>query len=114
MANHLTIGQQGEAIAAAHLVEQGYKIHGRNVRLGHDEIDIVAYGPIEKMLVFTEVKTRSQASLDYHPELNVSAVKRQRMIRAAHQWIDNTGYDGSWRMDIILVVKDQVVQHLQL
>ena len=33
-----------------------YEIRERNVRFKHDEIDIIAYDQVEKMIVFVEVK----------------------------------------------------------
>ncbi|MCL2670172.1 MAG: YraN family protein, partial [Syntrophaceae bacterium] len=49
-------GQQGEAVAAAHLGEQGYRIIDRNYRCRFGEIDLIALEG--ETLVFIEVKCR--------------------------------------------------------
>ena len=45
-------GQQGEALAAAYLLQQGYRIQQRNYRCRYGEIDIIAWD--EATLVFVE------------------------------------------------------------
>ncbi len=58
MAKHIKTGQLGEAKATEYLVSKGYQIVEQNWRWGKGEIDIIAWSP-EKILVFTEVKTRT-------------------------------------------------------
>ena len=65
MAHHLVVGKRGEEIALSYLRSLGYPIRGCNVRLGRDEIDIIAYDPKDRVIAFVEVKTRSRASADY-------------------------------------------------
>jgi putative endonuclease len=52
------IGIFGEDLALEYLVKKGYKIVDKNVRTGHQEIDIIAKDK-KNMLVFVEVKTRT-------------------------------------------------------
>ena len=50
------LGQEGEQLAAAYLLNKGYRILERNYRYHRNEIDIIAkHGQV---LCFVEVKTR--------------------------------------------------------
>lgn len=51
------LGNRGEKIANQYLLRSGYKIVGRNLKLGRQEIDIIA----QKIdwTIFVEVKTRT-------------------------------------------------------
>ena len=51
-----SLGHMGEESAALYLEKNGYEILGRNVYIGHYEIDIIAKN--DTHLVFAEVKTR--------------------------------------------------------
>ena len=51
-----SLGNMGEESAALYLQKNGYTILGRNVYVGHYEIDIIACN--DTHLVFAEVKTR--------------------------------------------------------
>ena len=108
-----TVGQKGEQIAYDFLVANGYKMYKRNVRIGHDEIDIIAYDPSDKCLVFTEVKTRSNASNFFNPMLNIDTKKRRAMFRAARLFNAYHDYNGAYRLDVISVVGNTVTEHLQ-
>lgn len=55
------IGKIGEDLAADFLTKKGYKIIDRNVKIGYQELDVVALEKNE--FVFIEVKTRT--SLKY-------------------------------------------------
>lgn len=57
MDNRRSLGDRGEALAAASLKKQGYKILERNYRTPLGEIDLVARH--RGALVFIEVKTRT-------------------------------------------------------
>ena len=91
-------GSQGEALAVRHLLRQGMNVLDRNVRLGRDEIDIVAFDPFDRCVAFVEVKLRTHGA-DYHPSLNMTRHKRRVMLRAARRWVSDRGYDGGYRLD---------------
>jgi putative endonuclease len=80
---------------------------GRNVRLGHDEIDVVAFDPLDRVVAFVEVKTRARGER-YRPELNMTSKKRSRMLRAARRWVSDHGYDGGYRLDAAYVSDSRV------
>ena len=104
-------GSRGEDTALAYLRSIGYKYHARNVRLGRDEIDLVLYDPVDQVMVFAEVKSRSSFDADYAPELNVTHGKKQKMHRAAQRWVDAKHYEGGWRLDVVLVADNRVIDH---
>ncbi len=113
MSENFLVGQKGEDIAAHYLLSMGYNILGRNVRMGRDEIDIVAHDPADDVIVFAEVKTRSQDSQDFPPELNIHWYKKQRLIRSARTWVNAHHYDRGYRMDLVSVAKGRVIEHLK-
>lgn len=109
---HIRTGQKGEDSAARFLERIGYRVMGRNVRVGkHDEIDLIAYDPFDRVLVFCEVKTRSKNESEYHPEINLTWQKRRNMARAARRWVDLHAWEGGYRMDTLYVSGTWVMDH---
>ena len=54
-------GDDGEAMAAAHLEAQGWTMLARNLRLGRDELDLVAVDPgPPRTMVVVEVRRRGR------------------------------------------------------
>src|SRR6476620_10476728 len=110
--NHLTLGQLGEAYAAAHLEQNGYRLVAANFTLpvGRNrreavitaELDLVAYdGPV---LCFVEVKTR-KSDWFASPEANVDRHKRRQIARAAREYRQMFGIqDEPYRYDVVTVV----------
>jgi putative endonuclease len=73
------LGQRAELAVADYLFALGFDLLGRNVRLGHLELDVVArQGPL---LVVAEVRTRGQGSFMSAFE-SVSRSKRRRLSLA--------------------------------
>ncbi len=107
------VGQKGEAVAADYLQSLGYRVEQRNVMLGHDEIDLIALDPVDEVLVFAEVKTRSRFSSTYPPALAADKRKRERLRRSARRWIDEHAFDGGYRIDLISVANGRVVDHVR-
>lgn len=106
------VGMSGEAVAERHLRMQRYRIIGRNVRVGaHDEIDIIAFDPVDRVLVFAEVKSRARKHPDYTPDLNMTWRKRRSVSRAARTWIAERNYDGGYRLDLLCVADNAVTEH---
>ena len=97
----LSLGEQGERIAARHLRWRGYRILARNVRLGAYEIDILAREG--DTIVFVEVKTR-EAGDAVGPEENVGPDKRDHVRRAARYYRAHYGdADAYYRFDVVAV-----------
>jgi putative endonuclease len=75
---------RGERIAARHYRLRGYRILGANVRVGANEVDLVARRG--RRLVFVEVKER--AGTTHGGGIGaVDREKRRRVRRAAASWL---------------------------
>lgn len=98
----LTLGEQGERLAARHLRRQGYKIVALRRRLRYGEFDIIAVDG--ERIVFVEVKTRRGEQLA-RPAIAVNAERRQRMTRAALAYMKSHDLlDYQARFDIVEVL----------
>lgn len=104
-------GDDGEIAALGYLRARGYKILGRNVRLVKDEIDIIAFDPFDRCVVFAEVKARARKTSEYSPGMRLDARKKAAMSRAAQKWITKKNYHGGYRIDAILVADGKVMDH---
>jgi len=76
-------GDAAEALVAGRLEAAGWRILGRQVRVGRAELDIVAVDPATPArLVIVEVRSRTRRDFGL-PEETVRASKRLRLRRAA-------------------------------
>ena len=77
-------GRAAEEAAARYLIKAGWRLLGRNVRVGRGELDIVARrGPV---LAIVEVKARRTNTCGA-PEDAVGAAKRRQVARLAELWL---------------------------
>lgn len=104
------LGAQGEDLAARYLIEHGYRILARNVKLTFGEADIVARAPDESTIVLVEVKTRLRRSdqpvlsATITPEAAVDADKRRTLLRIITHLAASNGWVGTpLRIDIIAI-----------
>jgi putative endonuclease len=104
---------RGERTAARYVQRLGYKVLEANVRLGKDEIDLVAFDPTDQVMVFIEVKTRAKLHEDYRPELNLDFRKRRMLRRSARRWVAWQHYEGGYRIDLICVAEGRVTDHIK-
>lgn len=79
------LGRLGEEYVCLWLQNQGWRILARNWHCRFGELDIVALDPF-RILVFVEVKTRRTTTFGSACEA-VGQAKRQRLRRAAVQWL---------------------------
>lgn len=107
------VGNLGEDLAEKFLLRLGYEIRDRNIRLGRDEIDILAFDPVDNALVFVEVKTRSSISRNFGPELDTNHRKLAKMRRSARRWVKEHGFEGGYRLDAVYVVEGKVTEHIK-
>ena len=112
MPNNIQKGTQGEEIALAHLLKNGYEILAKNWRFKHLEIDIVA--SINNTLVIVEVKLRAN---DFYgaPEEFVTRSKQRKLIKAADFYIKENNIDWETRFDIVSIIQNPdtlKVEHL--
>lgn len=100
MAQHNDTGQRGEEAAMQYLLDKGYQLLETNYRHQHAEIDlIVQHG---RLLVFVEVKTRSNLSFG-EPETFVTYTKANLVMRAAEQYIYARDWQHDIRFDVVAV-----------
>jgi putative endonuclease len=98
------LGRQGEDLAAAYLMQQGYHIITRNWRIRSGELDIVAREG--DWLVFVEVRARrikggaSVPALGL-PEESVTSRKQLQLVSLADAYLFEMKWDGLWRIDVI-------------
>lgn len=97
------IGKYGEKIATEYLKHLKYKIIERNFRCKRGEIDIIAYDESEKVIVFVEVKTRTNVKYGT-PKEAVKKVKQKhiKLVATYYNYIYGI-YDISSRFDVIEV-----------
>jgi putative endonuclease len=108
-APHIRLGRKGEAIAARHLRQIGYKILRKNFRAPRGgEVDLVCrHG---KELVFVEVKTRSTEEFG-RPFDAVDDKKRRLIIRGAMKWLRLLDMpDITFRFDVVEVLTGPPVE----
>lgn len=101
MQNPLQTGRRGEEMAAALLLQQGYRIRYRNWRYKNLEVDIIAEEA--DILVFVEVKTRTNDAYGMPYEF-VDAAKQAKLVRAANQYIAANRYGGEIRFDVVSIL----------
>lgn len=113
MADHLSTGRNGEDVAMRYLLTSGYGLLGRNVRIARDELDLIVYDPVDGVIVFVEVKSRTINDPDFTPLLNFTEDKKACVTRAAQRWIADQEKEWGWRIDLILVAEGKVTDHLK-
>ena len=105
MAQHNDVGKWGERHALDILDREGYILIETDWRppRGHRDLDIIAYTPDRRVIVFIEVKTRSrrQALL---PEDAVYRKKILNLQHAANQYIKMFNVVEEVRFDIISII----------
>ena len=95
-------GRAAEEAAARYLTQSGWRLLGRNVRIGRGELDIVARrGPV---LAFIEVKARRTRTCGA-PEDAVSPLKRRQVARLAELWLAAR----PWAMDGVDDVRFDII-----
>ncbi|MBD5186138.1 MAG: YraN family protein [Bacteroides sp.] len=100
MAFHNDTGKWGEQVAADYLAANGYAITDRNVRMGRNEIDIIAMKG--DSIMFVEVKTRSTALKD--PLDAITPDKMRRLCRAADAYIKARQLPHRPQFDLIAII----------
>jgi putative endonuclease len=56
------IGKYGERLAAKYLKKKGYRVIGKNLHFGRNELDLVVKN--KEFIAFVEVKTRSYEKVE--------------------------------------------------
>ena len=99
-----SVGNLGEEIAASYLTGRGYRILERNFRCKGGEVDIIARNPVDKSLIFIEVKTRRGLTYGV-PQLAVTSFKQRQISKADLTWLSkNRLHDTNARFDVIAIL----------
>ena len=77
------IGSLGEKLVGKWLYLQNYDLLQQNWRCRWGEIDIIAQDKVDRIIVFVEVKTRSQNNWDENGLLGVNTAKQGKIIKTA-------------------------------
>lgn len=97
----LNLGKKGEKTAESYLKKQGYRILQRNFRTNIGEIDLIAEH--KKVLVFIEVKTRSDSQFG-HPSTGVTPAKQIKIAQTAQNFLARHPVEGrDIRFDVVSV-----------
>ncbi|MFO7167255.1 MAG: YraN family protein [Chloroflexota bacterium] len=104
-AGRKTLGEFGEAVAAAYLARNGHRIVARRWRCSYGEIDLVTQDGPE--LVFVEVRAR-RAAAPGAAEESIGPHKRSRLARLAYSYLEAMECGGTpWRIDVVAVDIDR-------
>src|SRR5262245_23775187 len=100
------LGEMGEEMAAAFLMDQGLQIVERNLENAFAEIDLVARD--RDIWVFVEVKTRDGDQQTSAAEA-ITRSKQSRIIRAAIAYIRyHKLHDQDVRFDVVLFENTEI------
>lgn len=97
-------GLHGERVAARFLKRNGCRILAKNYRAGRHEIDLIAEDRATGMLIFVEVKTRTEGGFG-RPMEAVDRSKQRFLRLAAETWMQAHGMqERHARFDVIEVL----------
>jgi len=92
------LGNLGENLAVEALQQRGMEILARNWRCPLGEIDIIARKG--DLIAIVEVKARRGRSAGT-PEQAVDARKQRKLCELAQCYVENTGWEGDVRIDVV-------------
>ena len=109
-----SLGNVGEELATQTLIEAGLTILARNWRCPVGELDIVAQEPaadfanggvVVPWLVLVEVRTRRGERFGTALQA-VTFAKQAKLRQVAATYVQQTGWSGPWRIDVVAVQMD--------
>ena len=113
MMTKIEIGQRGEEVAYAYLLESGCRVLIRNFRFKRSEIDIIFIE--DDFLVFGEVKYRINTGFGYS-ESFVSEAQEEKIREAAEEYLILNSWIGPIRFDIVSIsgpLTDPDIEHFK-
>ncbi|AXT51682.1 YraN family protein [Aquimarina sp. BL5] len=113
MAEHNTLGKEGEKLAVAFLQKHGYNILETNYRYLKAEIDIIAQKG--DTIIVVEVKTRSTPEFG-DPQDFVKPKQIQLLVKAIDHYVVQNDLDVEVRFDIVAIIKNKLgtrIEHLE-
>lgn len=108
------LGQVGEAMAAQLLTDAGLTVVARNWRCAYGELDLVAHelapdlvhgGALVTWLVVVEVRIRRGARFGT-AQASVTTIKQAKLRVVAEAYVQATGWQGPWRIDVVAIQLD--------
>lgn len=100
-----SLGNEGEATAAAWYEANGYQVVARNWRCRQGEIDLIVRRG--HLIAFCEVKTRRSPAFG-QPVEAVTREKRARLRRLAARWLQDAPVrPGAIRFDVVSILGDR-------
>lgn len=113
MAQHNELGKQGEDLAVAYLLKNGYEIVARNFRYQKAEVDIIAMKA--DTLAVVEVKTRSTPEFG-DPQDFVKPKQIRLLVKAMDFFVTQRNLRVDVRFDIVAIIKNKAgtrIEHLE-
>ena len=97
MSDARRIGSDAEDRAAEYLLNKGWTLVGRRIKLTHGEIDLICLD--EETVVFVEVRSRTKGGA----EESITAQKMNRLRLSAEEFIAKSGYEAvpAMRIDVL-------------
>ena len=108
------LGRAGEELAATALTAAGLTVVARNWRCRYGELDLIARenapdlsqgGVVVPWLVVVEVRTRRGTAFGT-PAESVNATKQARLRTVAQAYVQEIGWTGPWRIDVVAIQLD--------
>lgn len=111
--NNRKIGTDCEKLAFEYLEKNNFSIVNKNWRLSKfGEIDLVALDKSKKEIVFVEVKSQVNSSID--PKEQITRRKQKRLIHLANSYIHlNNLKNCSCRFDVIAIRVSKEVKSIE-
>jgi len=113
MAEHNTLGKDGEKLAVEFLEKHNYDILEKNYRYLKAEIDIIAQKG--DTIIVVEVKTRSTPEFG-DPQDFVKPKQIQLLVKAINHYVTKNDLDVEVRFDIVAIIKNKLgtkIEHLE-
>ncbi len=108
------LGRAGEELAATVLTAAGLTVVARNWRCRYGELDLIAQetapdlsrgGERVPWLVIVEVRTRRGVAFGSAAE-SVNAAKQAKLRTVAQAYVQEIGWTGPWRIDVVAIQLD--------
>ena len=106
------LGRKAEERAAAYAASLGWRVLARNVTNRYGELDIVAMDDAENELVVIEVRYRTIGDVQ-SPLDSVGPRKLRTLINAGRALVNDIGWTGFWRIDLVGVTADRFAPESQ-
>ena len=107
MSNNVGVWKNGESVAVQFLIKSGYRILQTNFRCRIGEIDIIAQHKKSNVLVFVEVKAKTNTNFGLPIEM-VTPNKQNKIKQVAMCYLQQTGEEKECRFDVVDVLNGNI------